>query len=66
MLVTAAQREYAEEGLVMQATDVRILDKIEQAARGALGNDGYEEAVRAGKALTREEVIDLASTSRPD
>jgi predicted ATPase/class 3 adenylate cyclase len=60
MLVTAAQREYEQEGLVMQATDVRILDKIDHAAREALGNDGYEDAVRAGEALTREEAIELA------
>ena len=59
-LVTAALRRYEEEGLMVQAVEVRMLENLERVARVALGDEGYEDAVRAGEALTYDEAFDLA------
>ena len=43
-----------------------VLDRIEKNARAALGDEGYETAVRSGEALARDEAIELALSIAPD
>jgi predicted ATPase len=59
-LVSAARRMYREAGVADWALDREVLGRVEQLARAALGDDGYEAAVRRGEVLTREEAIELA------
>jgi hypothetical protein len=44
----------------VQAIDRRLMDELEAGARRALGDDGYDAAVRAGEAMTLDEGIELA------
>ena len=43
-----------------------VLGRVEKNAEAALGEDGYEAAVSAGEALTRDEVIALGLSIAPD
>jgi predicted ATPase len=47
-------------GIAVQAIDRRLMDELEAGARRALGDDGYDAAVRAGEAMTLDEGIELA------
>ncbi len=61
--VTLAARvlhEWADQGVTLQAIDRRPLDRLEAAARLALGDEDYEAAVRAGEAMSPEEAVALA------
>jgi predicted ATPase len=60
MLVTAGRRDFEREGEALQVIDLRVLEQIESAARRALGDHGYEQAVLAGEALSSDEAIELA------
>ena len=59
-LIAAARRQLREDSLTEDAWVAPVLERIEIAARAALGDDAYEAAVRAGEALTRDEAIELA------
>jgi predicted ATPase len=59
-LNTLGRREMDTHGIAVQAIDVRLLDELEAGARGALGDDGYETAVRAGETMTLDEGVELA------
>jgi predicted ATPase/class 3 adenylate cyclase len=59
-LLTAALREYREAGIVQEAWAPQILERFEASARAALGDEGYDAAVRAGEGLSRDEAIELA------
>ena len=37
-----------------------MLERFENDARAALGDEGYDAAVRAGGAMSRDEAIELA------
>ncbi|HLX32034.1 MAG TPA: AAA family ATPase [Gaiellaceae bacterium] len=43
-----------------------LLSRAEKSARTVLGDDGYEAAVRAGEALTRDEAMELGLSVVPD
>jgi hypothetical protein len=43
-----------------------VRGRVEKGARAALGDDGYETAVSAGEALTRDEAIALGLSIAPD
>jgi predicted ATPase/class 3 adenylate cyclase len=43
-----------------------IFNRVETSARTALGDDGYQAAVTAGEALTRDEAIALGLSITPD
>jgi hypothetical protein len=59
-LVSSVRRMYRENGVAEWALDREILRRVEKLARPALGDDGYETAVRRGEVMTREEAIELA------
>jgi len=59
-LVSAARRIDRENGVARWALGRLVLDRTETTARAALGDDGYEAAVRRGELLTREDAIELA------
>jgi predicted ATPase len=61
-LVVAAQRQYREAGIPPESWVPGVLERIEGQAREALGGDGYDAAIRAGEALSRDEAIVLAQT----
>lgn len=65
-LVTAARRMYREHGVSEVAIEQTILGRIEKSARAALGDEGYEAAVRSGEALSRDEAIELALSMTTD
>ncbi len=65
-LVTAARRMYREYGVAEWAIEQAVLGRIEKSARAALGDEGYEAAVRAGEDLSRDEAIELALSITPD
>ena len=59
-LVTAALAAYESEGFPTDSEDDRNLKRLESHARQAIGNDAYNLAVAAGKALTIEQAAELA------
>jgi predicted ATPase/class 3 adenylate cyclase len=59
-LVSTARRMYREGGIAEDAVERVVLDRVEQSARAALGDEGYEAAVRRGEELSRDEAIELA------
>jgi tetratricopeptide (TPR) repeat protein len=59
-LVSAAVRLYHENGLVLESWTPSVLERFESNARATLGDDAYDAAVRSGKALSRDEAIELA------
>ena len=59
-LVTAAARFYGEHGVVLEPWSLPVLERFEHDARAALGDAGYDAAVRAGEALSRDDAIALA------
>ena len=65
-LVSAARRMYRENGVAEGALERAVLGRIEKSARAALGDEGYEAAVRNGEALARDEAIELALSVTPD
>jgi tetratricopeptide (TPR) repeat protein len=65
-LVSAARRMYREDGIAEEAFTQAALGRIEKSARAALGDDGYETAVRRGEAMSRDEVVDLGLSIGPD
>ena len=52
--------------LVEEPLTQALLGRVENSARAALGDDGYEAAVNAGEALTRDEAIALGLSIAPD
>ena len=64
-LVTAARRMYREDGVTEDALS-EVLGRIEKSARAALGDEGYEAAVRSGEPLARDEAIELALSITAD
>ena len=48
-LVSAARRMYREHGVAEEAIERAVLGRIEKSARAALGDEGYEAAVRGGE-----------------
>jgi hypothetical protein len=65
-LVSAARRMYREDGVAEETYTQSVLGRIEKSARAALGDEGYETAVRSGEALSRDEAIELALRVTPD
>jgi predicted ATPase len=65
-LVSAARRIYREYGIAEEAFTQTVLGRVEKSARAALGDEGYEAAVRNGEALARDEAIELALRVMPD
>jgi predicted ATPase/class 3 adenylate cyclase len=64
-LVSAALREYREDGLDLERWGHVQMDRFERASREALGDDGYEAAVREGAALSDAEANQLALSVTP-
>ena len=67
-LVSATQHMWQVSGVAV-AEDPSVqaaLGRVEKGARAALGDDGYEAAVNAGEALTRDEAIALGLSIAPD
>ena len=58
-LVSAALREYREEGFDLERWERVQMERFERASRQALGDDGYEAAVREGEALSDAEANEL-------
>lgn len=66
-LVSFARRQWRDDAVAEEAYTKAVLARIEKNARAALGDEGYDAAVRAGEALTREQAIELTlSVSTPD
>ena len=65
-LVSAARRMYREDGVAEWAFEKAVLGRIEKSARAALGDEGYETAVRDGEGLSHDEAIELALSSTTD
>ena len=65
-LVSAARRMYREDGIAEWNIEQTIIGRIQKSARAALGDEGYEAAVRSGEALSRDEAIELALRVTPD
>jgi tetratricopeptide (TPR) repeat protein len=65
-LVSAARRTYRDSGVAEDALERAILGRAEKSALAALGDEGYEAAVRSGEALARDEAIELALSVTPD
>ncbi len=65
-LVSAARRMYREDGIAEWNIEQAIVDRIQKSARAALGDEGYEAAVRSGEALPRDEAVELALRAAPD
>jgi len=59
-LLSAARRMYREDGVGDEALTQTALSRVEKSARVALGDEGYETAVRSGEAMSRDEAIELA------
>ena len=59
-LVSAALREYREDGFDLERSGHVQMERFERASRHALGDDGYEAAVREGEALSDDEANQLA------
>lgn len=59
-LVSAALREYREDGMDIERWGHVQMERFERASRQALGDDGYEAAVREGEALSDQEASQLA------
>lgn len=57
---------YREEGVAEEAFTQTALSRIEKSARAALGDEGYETAVRSGEALLRDEAVGLALSIKAD
>jgi hypothetical protein len=53
-------------GVAEQPSTRALRDRVEKSARAALGDDGYEAAVKAGEALTRDEAMALGLSIAPD
>ena len=66
-LVSATRQMWrvAGVGVTEQPLDQAIHGRIEKSARTALGDDGYEAAVNAGEALTRDQAIALGLSITP-
>jgi predicted ATPase/class 3 adenylate cyclase len=65
-LVTAALRQYREAGIVIEAWMRPVLERFENSARVALGDEGCDAAVHAGEALSRDKAIELALSVMTD
>jgi len=67
-LAAAARRLYHVSGVSVaeEPFALAVLGHAEKSARTALGDDGYEAAVDAGEALTRDEAIALGLSIAPD
>jgi predicted ATPase len=52
-------------GIAEQPQVRALIDRAEQSARAALGDDGYEAAVKAGEALTRDDAMALGLSIEP-
>lgn len=65
-LVSAARRMYREDGVAEETYTQAVLGRIEKRARAALGDEGYETAVRNGEAFARDEAIELALSITPN
>ncbi len=59
-LVSTALREYREDGISLERWVHVQMERFERSCREALGDAEYEDAVRAGEALSNEEAIELA------
>jgi predicted ATPase/class 3 adenylate cyclase len=64
-LVSAAVRLFQENGLVLESWTPSVLERFESDARATLGDDAHDAAVRSGKALSRDEAIELALSVVP-
>jgi tetratricopeptide (TPR) repeat protein len=65
-LVSAARRMYREDGIAEEDFTQKALSRIEKSARAALGDVGYEAAVRSGEAMSRDDAVELAMGIAPD
>jgi predicted ATPase len=67
-LISATCQMWRAAGVAVaeQALTQALLDRAEKSARTALGDDGYEAAVKAGEALTRDEAIALGLSIAPN
>jgi predicted ATPase/class 3 adenylate cyclase len=59
-LVSAAMRQYREDGMDIERSGHAQMERFERSSRQALGDDGYEAAVREGEALSDEEATQVA------
>jgi hypothetical protein len=57
---------YREYGIAEEDFSQKALSRIEKSARTALGDEGYEIAVRSGEAMSRDEAIELALSITAD
>jgi predicted ATPase len=66
-LVSATRRMWRVAGVSVAEEPLTraLIGRVEQSARTALGDDGYEAAVSAGEALTRDEAIALGLSIAP-
>jgi hypothetical protein len=61
-LVSATRRMWHVSGVAVAEEPFAqaLLGPVEKGARAALGDEGYEAAVREGEAFARDEAIELA------
>ena len=67
-LVSATRQMWRLAGVSVgeELLEQTLFDRVEKSARTALGDDGYEAAVNAGEALTRDEAMALGLSIAPD
>jgi hypothetical protein len=58
--LVAAALKYARDESMGETWFRPVLERNEREARTRLGDEGYDAAVRAGEALSRDEAIELA------
>ncbi len=59
-LVAAAMRQYRQDGMDLERWGHVQMERFERSSRQALGDGGYETALREGEALSNEEAARLA------
>lgn len=59
-IAARALQEFDNQGMMVQARDRRLLDRLESDVRAALGDEGHQEAIRTGQAMTLDQAVELA------
>lgn len=58
-LAAWVRRSFGEQGLELQVIDRRLLGQLGGDARAALGDAGYDAAVKQGETMTVDQAIEL-------
>src|SRR5262249_30675483 len=67
-LMSATQQMWRVAGVSVGEEPITqaLLERVDERAREALGDDGYEAAVKAGEGLSRDDAMALGMSIAPD